>query len=133
VAAVDTNVLLRLLLIDDEAQRAAALALAQRALAAGEVLFVPVTVTVEIEWVLRARYGLAKAAVIDHFGRMLEAAELYFQFDAAVEHALSEYAATSVDFADCLHAALAAAAGESPLWTFDRQAARTAGIRLLPT
>jgi predicted nucleic acid-binding protein len=37
-----------------------------------------------------------------------------------------------VDFADCLHSALAREAGESPLLTFDKSAARIEGARLLP-
>ena len=38
--------------------------------------------------------------------------------------ALQLYRDGSADFADGLHIALAAQAGELPLWTFDRQAAR---------
>ena len=34
-------------------------------------------------------------------------------------------------FADCLHAALANQAGEPPLWTFDKRAARVDGAQAL--
>ena len=32
---------------------------------------------------------------------------------------------------DCLHVALAAQAGEAPLWTFDKAASRIEGARLM--
>lgn len=35
------------------------------------------------------------------------------------------------DFADCLHVALAGAAGQVPMWTFDERAAKLDGARLL--
>lgn len=56
--AVDTNVLVRALVRDDPIQAARAEALMQ----AGEV-FVPVTVVLELEWVLRSRYGFAPQQV----------------------------------------------------------------------
>jgi predicted nucleic-acid-binding protein len=50
--------------------------------------------------------------------------ELYFEATAALEWALSEYESSAADFSDCIHAALALSAGEAPLSTFDKTAAR---------
>ncbi|MBU1361938.1 MAG: hypothetical protein KKC79_14815 [Gammaproteobacteria bacterium] len=41
------------------------------------------------------------------------------------------YRIGTADFADCVHIALAAEAGEAPLWTFDKRAAKISGARLL--
>ena len=41
--------------------------------------------------------------------------------------------AAGADFADCLHIALATEAGEQPLWTFDKSAAKVVGAQLLRT
>ena len=60
-----------------------------------------------------------------------DALELRFEAEAALEWALNQYESGSADFADCLHAALARQAGELPLWTFDKAAARVDGAKLL--
>jgi predicted nucleic-acid-binding protein len=123
MAALDTNVLLRFLLQDDAAQSAIATRLIRRALEAGETLYVPVSVALELEWVLRSRFKLDKAAVAQTFAGLLQTVELQFEATAALEWALSEYENSAADFSDCIHAASALSAGEQPLWTFDKAAA----------
>ena len=131
MAALDTNVLLRFLLQDDPLQSQAATRLVSAALAAGQMLYVPVSVALELEWVLRSRFKQDKAAVAQTFSGLLDALELRFEAEAALEWALNQYESGSADFADCLHAALARQAGELPLWTFDKAAARVDGAKLL--
>jgi predicted nucleic-acid-binding protein len=127
--ALDTNVLVRYLVQDDPAQLAAAKALIRRCVNEQQVLFVPVTVTLELEWVLRSNFGFDKAATIAALSDLFSAAELSFQSEMALEVALHLYRSGSGDFADCLHIALAADAQESPLWTFDKAAAKLSGAR----
>lgn len=67
-------------------------------------LFVPSTVMLELEWVLRSRYEFDKATVLGAFNALLETQELEFQDEPALERALSFYRQSSADFADCLHA-----------------------------
>jgi predicted nucleic-acid-binding protein len=99
--------------------------------AEGQSLFVPVTVTLELEWVLRARYEVGKEDVLRVLSNLFSAAELSFESERALEVALHLYRDGPADFADCLHIALAAEAGEQPLWTFDKGAARVAGARAI--
>lgn len=129
--ALDTNVLVRFLVADDRAQLDAARALIGRCVAEGLALFVPVTVVLELEWVLRSRYGFAKEDVLRVMASLLSAAELGFESEQALEVAVQLHRETAADFADCLHVALAAQAGEPPLWTFDRGAAKVPGATLL--
>lgn len=131
MAALDTNVLVRLLVEDDAAQSAAARRLVRRSVADGDTLFIPVTVALELEWVLRSAFGFDKAAVAQTFSQLLSSVELSFQSEKAVEIALALYGRGAADFSDCLHASLAAASDEQPLWTFDRNAAKVEGARLL--
>jgi len=131
MAALDTNVLLRLLMRDDPARLASAQRLVQERVAAGETLFVSVTVALELEWVLRSRFELDKAAVLKLFSQLLSTLELQFEAAATIEWALKQYKAAATDFSDCLHAAMALRAGEQPLWTFDRAAAKVDGAQLL--
>ena len=129
--SIDTNVLVRLLMRDDEAQLARAQRLVRESLAAGEGVFVPVTVALELEWVLRSRFALDKRAVLRTFSQLLSTVELRFEAAAAVEWALRQYKDAATNFSDCLHAALAGQAGEKPLWTFDKAAAKVDGAQLL--
>jgi predicted nucleic-acid-binding protein len=129
--SLDTNVLVRYLVRDDHAQLVAARRLIDRCLDEGLSLFVPVTVVIELEWVLRSSYQCAKDDVMDVLASLFSSAELGFESEHALEVALQLYREGTADFADCVHVALAAQAGQQPLWTFDRRAARIQGARLL--
>lgn len=135
MAALDTNLLVRFLVEDDAAQLAAARRLIRKCVNAGETLFVPVTVSLELEWVLRSSFGFSKSVVIQTLAQLLASIELSFESEGALEVALVLYGQSSgqssVDFSDCLHIALSNRAGESPLWTFDRAASKLEGARLL--
>jgi predicted nucleic-acid-binding protein len=131
--ALDANVLVRYVVQDDSGQLAAAKRLIGRFVAGGQSLFVPVTVALELEWVLRASFGYAKDDVLQVLSNLFSAAELSFESERALEVALQLYREGSADFADCLHIALAAQAGEQPLWTFDKDAAKVSGAELIRT
>jgi predicted nucleic-acid-binding protein len=128
--ALDTNVLVRYLIADDKKQFEAARKYVED-LCTTDALFIPVSVSVELEWVLRSLYELSKATVITTFGRLLEAREIEFQNESVIEVTLSLYADNNADFADCLHIASAQMEGREPLVTFDRKASRIEGAILL--
>jgi predicted nucleic-acid-binding protein len=92
---------------------------------------VPVTVVLELEWVLRSSFGFAKAEVLLALSSLFSAAELTLESERALEVALQLFRTGTADFADCLHIALATQASEQPLWTFDKGAAKVNGARLL--
>lgn len=127
MSSLDTNVLVRYLVRDDESQFEQARQLIEHQIHERQPLHIPVTVGLELDWVLRARYKLDKKAVADIYTRLLRTTELSFESESAVEIALHHYKARNVDFADCLHAALAGMAGHAPFYTFDRNATRIPG------
>ena len=129
--ALDTNVLVRHVVQDDSGQFADAKRLIARCVREGQSLFVPVTVTLELEWVLRASFGFARDEVLQVLSNLFSAAELSFESERALEVALHLYRKGTADFADCLHIGLAAEAGEQPLWTFDKRAAKVIGAQLI--
>lgn len=131
MAALDTNILVRFIVRDDARQAALASRLIEGAIRAGETLYVPVTVMLELEWVLRSNFGFDKERVTTTLSRLLASVELSFESEAAVEIALALYRDGAADFSDCVHIASAHVAGESPLWTFDRAASRIQGAALL--
>jgi predicted nucleic-acid-binding protein len=128
---LDTNILVRYVVRDDNAQFLAARRLINRCVAEGLALFVPVTVVLEVEWVLRSNFGYGKDDVLNVLSSLFSAAELSFESERALEVSLQLYRKGSADFADCLHVALATQAGEQPLWTFDKRAAKVDGAQLL--
>lgn len=89
--ALDTNVLARLLVQDDDTQTDAAAKLLERHRRVGEALVIPVTVVLELEWVLRSRYKFSKSDVMDTFSAMLATIELVFESEGALEQALGHY------------------------------------------
>jgi predicted nucleic-acid-binding protein len=92
---------------------------------------VPVTVVLELEWVLRSSFEFEKDDVLKTLSSLFSAAELTFESERALEVALQLFRKGTADFADCLHVSLAVQAGELPLWTFDKGAAKISGSRLL--
>ena len=131
MAALDTNILVRFIVEDDAEQLAAAKKLIRRCVTAGQNLFIPVTVALELEWVLRSGFEFDKRVVMQTFNALLATVELSFQAESALEMALQLYSQGTADFSDCVHVSLAHSAGEAPLWTFDKAAAKTDGARLL--
>jgi predicted nucleic-acid-binding protein len=131
MAALDTNILVRFLVRDDVKQLASVQKLIRSALVAGETLFVPITVALELEWVLRSNFKFSKEEVTHTLSSLLATSELSFESESAFEIALALYKKGGADFSDCMHAALAHIAGENPLWTFDRAASKIDGARLL--
>ena len=130
--AIDTNVLVRLLLRDDEAQYVAAHRLVDQAAAAEEPVLIVLGVLLETEWVLRSRYKLDKASIAGAFTGLLESVDVEFEHPPTVEEALYVWAQhPGTDFADCLLIARASHLGRSRFLTFDAGAARLPGVELL--
>lgn len=128
---LDTDVLVRFLVRDDVEQYERAVGFIESAGHEADALYVPLTVALELERVLRSRYAVSKESIIRTFVRLLETRELSFQDEPSVERALSLYGDHSTDFADCLHLASAIGHGSSPMVTFDRKASRMAEAMLL--
>lgn len=122
---------MRYLVENDVSQSAAARRLIHSAVRANEILFVPVTVVLELEWVLRSSFGFNKSEVVFALSRLLSSVKLSFGSEAAVEVSLALYQRSAADFSDCVHLALARNAAQIPLWTFDKGATKVAGAKLL--
>ena len=119
--AVDTNVVVRLLVEDEPEQAQQA-----RQLFATEEVFVADTVVLETAWVLGYGYGLEQAAIVAALRRLFGLPNVHLRDAAAVVLAL-EWHSAGLDFADAFH--LAQVAHCSRLVTFDRWfVARARGI-----
>ena len=125
---VDTNILVRFLVRDEEAQFERARKLIKREIAAGGSVFVSQLVLLETEWVLRSRYGLPKHQIIVAISGLLDAADVQFEDEPAVEEALFVWKDATADFANCLIGARNRRLGCRATATFDAKASRLPGF-----
>lgn len=122
--AVDTNVLVRFFVADNPAQYRRA-----RKVFESGALFIPKTVLLETEWILRAALGLTSTEILHAFGSLSAAADVEIEDFDTVQTALAWFA-DGMDFADALH--IASRGGSVKFLTFDRRlatSARKAGIK----
>ena len=125
---VDTNVLVRFLVRDDEAQFEKARKLIKREVVAGSRVFVSQLVLLETEWVLRSRYSLPKNLIIEAISGLLDAADVRFEDEPAIEEALFIWKDSIADFADCLIGAQNRRLGCRATATFDVKASKLPGF-----
>ena len=124
MVALDTNVFLRLVLDDDPEQTRRA-----RDLVTSTPCFVPLTVILESEWILRRVYRHSKSAISQTFERLINTDNIAIERIEIVSHAF-KLTEQGVDFADALHFATSAQCD----WfaTFDKAFVKAAKSSELP-
>ena len=125
---LDTNVLVRFLVRDHEAQFERARRLIKREVGAQEKVLISLLVLLETEWVLRSRYGLQKNQITDTISGLLDAAELELEAEPAIEEALYLWKDSAADFADYLIGAHHRRLGCRATATFDATAVKLPGF-----
>ncbi len=124
--AVDTNVLVRLLVRDDQRQLEAA----EKFIVKGA--WVSHLVLIETLWVLDAVYERSADQVGSAVEMLLTPAELTLEDAEVVASALVRFRAQpTLGFSDCLVLEVARKAGYLPLGTFDRHLAKLDGAQRL--
>ncbi|HRH20974.1 MAG TPA: type II toxin-antitoxin system VapC family toxin [Brevundimonas sp.] len=121
--AIDTNVVVRFLTNDDKSQAKAA----RLAVEAGDI-FIPTTVLLEAEWVLRGAYGFTGAEIVAAMRGLVGLPGVAVENPARLAQAL-DWMSRGMDFADALH--LSSATGCSAFLTFDRRLVKAAA-KLVP-
>ena len=81
---IDTNILVRSLVRDDENQFGKARRLIRHEIAAGRRIFVSRLVLLETEWVLRNRYSLQKIEIIAALSELPDASDVQFEDEPAL-------------------------------------------------
>jgi predicted nucleic-acid-binding protein len=131
VIAVDTKVLLRLLVGDVPAQAAKARRLFDRADAEHKAVWVADTVLVEMVWTLARAYRRERGDIVKALRTLASHATVVLESAAAVRDAIDVFEHGKADFADCLLAMKAQSAGCEELATFDRGMKSLPAVRLL--
>lgn len=128
---LDTNVIVRFLAQDDDAQSPVATRLMSR-LTREQPGFVSAVVLAEVTWVLSRAYRASRSDIANAVEGLLRSAELIVENAEAAYRALGMYqASNSGDLADALIAQTGSIAGASETVTFDQSAAASFGMRLL--
>jgi len=128
--AVDTNVLVRILIDDPEeiVQTETARKLAKEA---GRV-YVPQIVQVESVWVLESCYKFEKTKVIGILEHIQENRAFILQRHDIFQSALQSFKTSTADFADCLILA-ESQQFKVPLYTFDKRCGKLTGTHWIKT
>jgi predicted nucleic-acid-binding protein len=127
---IDTNVLARFLAQDDAVQSQRADSLLQT-LSPQDPGFVSLVSLIELAWLMRSRYHLSKSELIQSLERLLNSPELVIESQSTVAQAIVRFGAANADFADCLIERSGHLAGCKHTATFDVNAAKISGMKLL--
>jgi predicted nucleic-acid-binding protein len=117
MVTLDTNVWVRYLTNDDELQARRAMTLLEQS----DAVFLPKTVLLELEWVLRAAYGVKPAAIHRSLLHILGLPMVVAESESQVAAAL-DFFSDGFDFADALH--LASSDTAQAVYTFDEKYVR---------
>jgi len=126
--ALDTNVLVRFLVEDDERQSLRAKKFIEKALDENERLFVPDMVVVETVWVLKRSYGFGKKAITRILRMLLAARNLSFESSESLAKTIASYEEGRGGFSDYLIREVALEHDCESVVTFDRVLHKESGF-----
>lgn len=120
--AIDTNVLIRFLVRDDEVQANAVYGIFKQAEVDKEEFLVPQLVVLETLWVLEAVYKISRRDIIDSVNDLLLMPVLKFENQSAIHGFVFSARKEKIDLPDLLIAHSAKYSGCERVLTFDRRA-----------
>ena len=127
---LDSNILLRAIAGDDRLQSPLARDLLSK-LSPANPAYLNSVVLSEIAWTLRARYKLTREQVLARFDAILRSDAYVVAERQAVNRAMLACETHKLEFPDALIGELNLAAGASPTFTFDEDAAKTPAFEKL--
>ena len=128
---IDTNILVRYILQDDLAQAARASRFID-SLSKNSPGYITLVTIAELFWVLDRTYRLTRSQFVLAMDELLDSEGIEFQDEFRVVEAINLFIRNATaDFSDCLIARCSLAAGCESTMTFDKTAAKSAGMTLL--
>lgn len=127
---LDTNVLVRYITQDDSKQAALAGRLIE-SLDEESPGYITLVTLVELGWVLESAYQFTRIQLVEVFQTLMAIENFKIDRVSVVASAVRQYSDSKADFPDCLIERLSSAAGCKQTMTFDKVAAKTAGMQLL--
>jgi predicted nucleic-acid-binding protein len=127
---LDTNVLVRYITSDDHRQTAMAARLIE-GLSEASPGYITLVTLVELYWVLESAYQFTRSQLVEVFQIIIATENFKIDRVSVVASAVRQYSESKADFSDCLIERLSTAAGCQNTMTFDKAAAKTAGMLLI--
>jgi len=122
--ALDTNVLVRFLVKDDEKQAETAYQVLTRAEYKEEVLFVPLLVVLETIWVLQSVYEISDQDIVSAFSELMQMPVLKFESHQVMQDFISTARVENFDLSGLLIAYSAKICGCQTVLTFDKKSSK---------
>jgi len=129
--ALDTNVLVRFLVRDDDRQAGIIYRIFKQAESDKEVFFVPLLVVLETVWVLESVYKISRQEILDSINELILMPILEFEIQSALLSFITSARETKMDLSDLLIAHSAKFSGCKCVLTFDKRASRFELFELL--
>ena len=130
---IDTNVLVRQIVQDDEEQAALARELIEVRSSPKNQAHLPLVVLCELVWVLSTAYRYSRKQIVLALRQVLVTDCFDVEQHALAWTALYDYDACGADYADCVIAHLNREQGAETTYTFDKKASKNKGFTLLKT
>ena len=122
--ALDTNILIRFLVGDDEVQARKVYLIFKKAESDKKELFVPLLVILEMIWVLESVYEISRADILDSISDLLSMPIFKFDQQPALQQLIQSAQGNKYDLSDLLIAHSANANGCEAFITFDKKASK---------
>lgn len=120
-AFIDTSVILRILVKDDDIKRKASERLIKNTKQQGIILYVLPVAILETVWVLEKVYKLGKRLVREHVEAILNTPELKCEMEEVFKNALKSYEEKNIKFADSVMGFWGLEKGFSTVYTYDEK------------
>lgn len=130
--AIDTNILLRLTVMDDQGQMERAQALMEKAHAGRQAVFINAIVLAEYIWTMARTYRANRQEQAAAVRELIDRPPYRLFDEAIVEKALKAFEASKADFGDCLIGAMNQAQSAEVTYSFDEAAAALEAFALPP-
>lgn len=122
--AIDTNILIRFLVGDDEFQAKKVYSIFKKAESEKKELFVPLLVILEMIWVLESVYEISRTEIIDSISDLLLMQIFKFDQRSALQQLVHSAQGNKYDLSDLLIAYSAKVNGCEAVITLDKNASK---------
>jgi predicted nucleic-acid-binding protein len=121
---IDTNILIRFLIGDDEQQAKKVYNIFKKVESEKNELFVPLLVILELIWVLESVYEIPRTEILDSISELILMPILKFEHQSALQQFTHAAQGNRHDLSDLLIAYSAKAQGCETVITFDKEASQ---------
>ncbi|WDN88240.1 hypothetical protein BuS5_01208 [Desulfosarcina sp. BuS5] len=121
---IDTNILIRFLIGDDELQAKKVYNIFKKAESEKNELFVPLLVIIELIWVLESVYEIHRTEILESISELTLMPILKFEYQSTLQQFTHSAQGNRYDLSDLLIAHSAKTQGCESIITFDKKASK---------